>query len=194
MVKRSTDPVTRRLLHASTLLLVGVLGLGPRLHAQLPASAFSLSFPETVMTAIKSAGSSGASWDVVRRYGFSLNVTGQGEFTISVVAVVVSKGKVVRTWTSAKRQVAAGTSTLSGRDFLPPDSFLQGIPKILGEQGGQTISVDDAKRAIAGGSASTLLGRVSTSTNGVIFVLIPEGTSRSTTTNPRFARTETLSD
>ena len=202
MPKRFMVPVTRRLALGAALLLTGGLAFTPAVHAQLPTSAFALSFPESLLSAIRSAGSGGVTWDVVRRSGLLLNVKGQGEYTVSVVALAVAKGRVTRVWASPKRQVAVGTITLPGRDFLPGDHFLQGIPKVLGDQAGRTLSVDDARKAIsdagnaatAGTAAERLLGSVSTSTNGVIFVMIPDGTGKSTTTNPRFARTETLSD
>jgi hypothetical protein len=181
-----------RLPTITALALAVALGAAPGAHAQLPASAFTITFPDVCVTAIRSAG---ASWDQHRRCGLSLTVQGQGEFTVSVVAVVVAQGRITRAWTSAKRQVSAGTHALSGRYFIPDDRFLDGIPAVGGEQAGATVSVDLARKAaVVGGDASTLLGKVSSSTHGVAFVLIADGTSREATTTPRFLRTETFGD
>lgn len=189
-----TIPALRRVVTASALLLIGSLVVTPPLPSQLPTTSFALTFPGPCQTAIRDASASGGvAWTMIRRCGLSLTVKGQGEFSVAVVAVVVSKGRIIRSWTSPKRQVSTGTFALSGKDFMPGDGFLEGVPNVLGEQAG--VPVDDARRAISGtADAAPLLGRISSSTNGVIFVLIPDAGGRSTTTSPRFARTEKFGD
>ncbi len=195
MSKLLMNRVARRLAPASALLLIGTLGSAPGARAQLPASALTITFPDVCVTAIRNAGSSGVSWDLMRRCGLSLTVQGRGEFTVSVVAAVVSNGRIVRAWASPKRQVAAGTVALPGSDFLPDARFLDGIPNVRGEQAGATVAIDLARKAaVVGGDATVLLGRAGSTASGVVFVPIPDGASRSSTTNPRFVRTETMSD
>jgi hypothetical protein len=182
---------------SAPLALVAALALAPGIRAQ-PTTAFSLAFPSATLEAMKiTFERGGVTWDVVRRNGLSLTVQGAGEFTISVAALAVNRGRILRTWKSPnRRQVSTGTVTLSGRDFIPDDRFLDGIPGMVGTQAGTTLSVADALRAIDSGSLSALLDRTTASSaSGLILIALPEGTtSRTTTTNPRFARTETLSD
>lgn len=182
---------------AAMLVLVAALAPGQGIKAQ-PTTAFSLAFPSVTLEAMKiSFERGGVTWEVIRRGGLSLTVQGAGEFSVSVAALAVSRGRVTRVWKSpGQMQVASGTVTLSGRTFVPDDRFLQGIPGVLGHQAGTTLPVADAIRAIDSGAVGALLDRRTASTaSGVILVALPGSTAtRTSTTSPRFLRTETFGD
>jgi hypothetical protein len=182
---------------SALVILACTLALAPGIRAQ-PTTAFTLAFPSATLEAMKiTFERGGVTWDAIRRNGLSLTVQGAGEFTISVAALAVHRGRVLRVWKSpTRRQVSTGTVALSGRDFIPDDRFLDGIPGMVGTQAGTTLSVSDAMRAIDSGSLSALLDRTTASSaSGLVLIALSESTtSRTTTTNPRFARTETMSD
>ncbi|MGE3886769.1 MAG: hypothetical protein AB7H81_10075 [Vicinamibacterales bacterium] len=182
---------------AAGLALVAALAPAQGIRAQ-PGNTFALSLPSATLAAAKiEFESGGLSWDAVRKGGLSLTVAGAGEFNVSVAAIAVSRGRVLRTWkSSGQMQVASGTVTLAGRTFVPDDRFLQGIPRVLGHQAGAALPVADAIRAIDEGSVKALLDRTTASSgSGVLLVALPgSATSRTSTTSGRFLRTETFGD
>lgn len=168
----------------------------PAMHAQ-PSNAFALTLPSVTLEAVKlEFASGGVSWDMVRRGGLSLAIQGRGEFTVTVTALAVDRGRVLRVWkSSARQQVSTGTVSLPGRDFVPDSRFLDGIPKVLGHVAGTVVSIADAQRAIDSGSLSALVDRTTASSaSGVLLVAIPAGASGTSTTSGRFLRTETFAD
>jgi hypothetical protein len=157
--------------------------------------------PSATAGAIREAGTRGVAWDLIRGNGLTLFVKMKEVFSVSVTALAVEQGRVVRRWSSPSRvSVSAGseTVTLSGREYVPDDRFLLGsprIPAVVGDQAGTTITIADAMRAIDAGAVSSFLDRTTATTaSGVILIAIPamSATSReaaSSTTTPRFLRT-----
>ncbi|MFO7588557.1 MAG: hypothetical protein R6X22_10835 [Gemmatimonadota bacterium] len=192
---------------AGMLAGLGVLASAPAAQAQMQ---FTLTFPDVCLRAIH--GEEGAAWDLVRRYGLVLTAEGElnlagtvtrsssGGVDVVVVALAVDKGKVVNVWRS-RSQVPAGDGSvpLSGKDFLPGWPFPGPAGTVTSELAGTPITVADAMRAIDSGSASAFLGRTAADATGLVLIAIPalDGASKaaaSSTTNPRFARTERFTD
>jgi hypothetical protein len=104
-------------------------------------------------------------------------------------------------WRS-RSQVPAGDGSvpLSGKDFLPGWPFPGPAGTVTSELAGTPITVSDAMRAIDSGSAAAFLDRrIAADATGVILIAIPalDGASKaaaSSTTNPRFVRTERFTD
>lgn len=190
---------------AGVLLAAAFLAPPARAQVRFGAQAnLTLTLPSGTVKAMEEgmiggllggARGDGIGWLDVRRGGLSLTAQGRGEFTMTVVALVVERGRITRVWTSPKRQLVAGTHRLAGDDFLPGDDFPPGDHILEGVQAGTAVSMDVAREAaVAGGRASVFLGRVSTATNGLLLLAMQDGADPASTTTALFFRTGVQKD
>jgi hypothetical protein len=99
-------------------------------------------------------------------------------------------------WSSYDPQVLATPQGFRRQPRLVWDWYAERRARVLeaAPNPGHFALAELERRAPRAQDASPLLGRISSSTNGVIFVLLPDTGGRSATTSPRFMRTETVAD